>query len=440
MLANSEGVQSAWTSDEGSMAFKTAQSLWPKVVQDIIDDVSSTSKSISPSPRLDELKSIQGRLESLQTEIINNVELSPLDDDGSSDIAAYNQQLNDLGGVTWLNCPWLYGECYMYRRIQLIFSMSTSWRDYDIFHSRKHSFLANSQPCIEHHAIKHIPVLASPNKFLKSLDDNKAKAVFLDIANLALWGNAADSSLIADLSFAEIRALHRQPAIHMMEKIIVDNDALEAWDYLQNARDTKPERHIDMVLDNAGFELFTDLIFAAYLIESDLATSVTLHTKAFPWFVTDATPKDVDILLEYLQSNGVTFLASVVKRYISRGILQIESDPFWTTAFSFHEMKDQAPKLFQRLQDSHLTVWKGDLNYRKLTKDGLWPHTTSFKGALGCLGQGSDVKVLALSMNRSDTCVGIESENKVEILDMEALGKSWMRDETHAVVSFSNGL
>jgi len=76
MFANPESVKSAWTSDQGSMALKTAQSLWPKVIQDIIDDVLSTTKSISPSPRLEELKSIQGRLESLQTEIINDVELS----------------------------------------------------------------------------------------------------------------------------------------------------------------------------------------------------------------------------------------------------------------------------------------------------------------------------------------------------------------------------
>lgn len=75
MLANPESVKSAWTSDQGSMALKTAQSLWPKVIQDIIDDVSSTAKNISPSPRLEELESIQDRLESLQTEIINDVEL-----------------------------------------------------------------------------------------------------------------------------------------------------------------------------------------------------------------------------------------------------------------------------------------------------------------------------------------------------------------------------
>ncbi|KAJ4135246.1 Hairy/enhancer-of-split with YRPW motif protein 2 [Fusarium equiseti] len=440
MVKNAESVKSAWTSDKGSMASKTSQSLWPKIVQYMIDNVSSTSNNISPSPRLEELKSIRGRLESLQTEIINGVELSPLDDDGSSDIGAYNQQLDELGGVAWLNCPWLYGECYLYRRVQLIFSMTTSWREYDVFNSQNHSILAKSQPCIEQLAIKYIPVLATLNEFLKSLDDNKATALFLDMINLTLWGNAADFSLTDDLSFTETQALHRMPPIDKMEQIIVDNDALEAWEHLRNARETIPERRVDMVLDKSGFELFTDLIFAAYLIESDLATSVTLHTKALPWFVSNATSKDVHFLLDYLQSNGVTFLVSLIKRYIDSGVMSVEADPFWTTAFSFHEMKDQAPMLFQRLQNSHLTILKGDLNYRKLTKDGLWPHTTPFKNALGCLGQESQVKVLALSMNRSDTSVGIESEEKVESLDREAPGKSWVQDGTHAVVSFSNGL
>ena len=75
MIANKESIRSAWTSDRGSMAMKTSQSFWPKVVQDMIDDVSGTCKDLSPSPALDELKSIQDKLASLQTEIINDVEL-----------------------------------------------------------------------------------------------------------------------------------------------------------------------------------------------------------------------------------------------------------------------------------------------------------------------------------------------------------------------------
>ncbi|RGP79407.1 hypothetical protein FLONG3_2462 [Fusarium longipes] len=439
MHAKSESVKSVWTSDEGTMAKETAQSRWPKLVQNMIDDVSSTSKNISPSRALDEIKLIQGKLETLQTEIIDDAELHRLDDDGSPDIAAYNQQLNDLGRLTWLNCPWLYGECYMYRRIQLMFSMSTAWKGYDIFKSQKDSSLIKSKTAVEDLAIKYIPVILSPDKLLKSIDDRKAKIVFLDMVSLALWGNAADLSLITDLGLMEVQSLHKKTAVDKKHEKIVDNDAPEAWEYLRKAQHTKPNRDIDVILDNAGFELFTDLIFVAYLIESGLATSVTLHAKCFPWFVSDVVPNDVDFLLKYLQSNGLVSLTSLIKRYIDRGLMRIEVHPFWTTAFTFHEMEDQAPELFRRLQDSHLTIWKGDLNYRKLTKDGLWPYTTPFKSALGCLGQGSQVKVLTLRTNKSDTCVGVETQEKVESLDREAPGRSWVRDGTHAVVSFSDG-
>lgn len=30
-------------------------------------------------------------------------------------MAQYNQELEKLGTSTWLNVPWLYSECYLYR-------------------------------------------------------------------------------------------------------------------------------------------------------------------------------------------------------------------------------------------------------------------------------------------------------------------------------------
>lgn len=43
--------------------------------------------------------------------------LSDLEDDGSADIAGYNRLLRHVGKLTWLNCPWLFGECYLYRSV-----------------------------------------------------------------------------------------------------------------------------------------------------------------------------------------------------------------------------------------------------------------------------------------------------------------------------------
>jgi damage-control phosphatase, subfamily III len=39
----------------------------------------------------------------------------PLQDDGYPDIVGYNKELAERKDVTWLSCPWLFSECYLYR-------------------------------------------------------------------------------------------------------------------------------------------------------------------------------------------------------------------------------------------------------------------------------------------------------------------------------------
>lgn len=46
--------------------------------------------------------------------ILTNIR-SPLEDDGASDIAAYNKELEQRGNSKWHDVAWLYAECYLYR-------------------------------------------------------------------------------------------------------------------------------------------------------------------------------------------------------------------------------------------------------------------------------------------------------------------------------------
>lgn len=59
---------------------------------------------------------------------------------------------------------------------------------------------------------------------------------------------------------------------------------------------------MDVVLDNAGLELYTDLLLADFLVASGLAGTVTLHGKLLPWFVSDTTAGDLEAVLRALEA------------------------------------------------------------------------------------------------------------------------------------------
>lgn len=69
----------------------------------------------------------------------------------------------------------------------------------------------------------------------------------------------------------------------------------------------------------------------------------------------------------------------------------------------------------------------------------MWPHTTTYEEALGPLGRQRGIKILALRTNKSDVCVGIESQTKVDALDEEAPDGAWIRNGKYAVISFNEG-
>ena len=63
------------------------------------------------------------------------------------------------------------------------------------------------------------------------------------------------------------------------------------------------------MLDNSGYELFSDLCLVDALLRSGRVTMVTLHQKAIPWFVSDVTQCDFDSTLSDLQSKFLNFVS-----------------------------------------------------------------------------------------------------------------------------------
>jgi hypothetical protein len=131
--------------------------------------------------------------------------------------------------------------------------------------------------------------------------------------------------------------------------------------------------------------------------------------------------------------------AAILVSHIQNGTILYENHPFWTTQHSYARLEELAPELYEQLSRAELVIFKSDLNYRKLVFDGLWPHTTPFRHAIGTLGlpsktKNSGLRILSLRTCKADTCVGLQEGREKEI---DPLGnKEWTRTGKYAVVSY----
>jgi damage-control phosphatase, subfamily III len=221
------------------------------------------------------------------------------------------------------------------------------------------------------------------------------------MCEICLWGNATDLSLLTNLSYEDIQKLQGSEARKKAEKNILVNDLPAVYDLLRKSKsEGNKERRVDIVLDNAGFELFVDLILAGYLLSSGLATHVVLHPKDIPWFVSDVLPSDFAELLNALanpkgfyetpsedellqnktpeplaekEAGDLSFLFQNWSQLYAQGQVILRPNRFWTHPGSFWRLPGVAKELYEDLKTSDVIIFKGDLNYRKLTGDVSFP-------------------------------------------------------------------
>lgn len=290
------------------------------------------------------------------------------------------------------------------RRIASIFKQTTHWRTYDIFARQKMDTFKSSRPAVLELAARYRDIVTELQqkhtiKGAQTQQELEAaeEILFREMCEICLWGNATDLSLLTNLSYEDIQKLQGSEARKSSEKNILVNDLDAAFRTLSAGQKSgKKTRRVDIVLDNAGFELFVDLILAGYLIASGLATEVVFHPKSIPWFVSDVVPADFASLLSALaqpqafysavsdedkasgkaaaplnaqELDALTFLFTHWTSIYAEGQLVLRPNDFWTQAGSYWRLPRGAPDLFADLQSSELVIFKGDLNYRKLTAD-----------------------------------------------------------------------
>lgn len=472
-------------SDPLSFAYPSVRERWPAILTQVIDDVHRTVSDLSSAEKdkLSEGKAILSSLASLKYEMQHNRKLVPIDSDGADDIRLYNEELQSRteaeaesgngNAPLWHDSEWLYSECYLYRRIHAHFAASQHWKTYDYFNRQKISTFRSSRPAVIELCSKYRQIvsnLQSGHEIADGAGDpdkiaQAEKVLFTEMAEICLWGNATDLSLLTTLTYEDIQKLQGSNARKESEKNILVNDLAQAFAVLNKAKQEQLQnRRVDFVLDNAGFELFVDLVLAGYLLATGLATEIVLHPKSLPWFVSDVIPADFADLLSAMQDpksfyatgvdgqaamplaksdvEDIEFVFEHWTSLHSEGQITIRPNRFWTHAGSFWRMPKLAPELFADLQESSLVIFKGDLNYRKLVGDGAWDPTTSFVKAIGPLGSASGLRVLALRTCKGDTVVGLPKGKDEELREKQGgdtRARKWAWSGKWAVVEMCDG-
>ena len=362
------------TDEINSFAHRTVIKRFPLIVQSLIENNKFSSK-------------ISKKLETLLRNI-PDAELKPLAD--SSDVnRKINAEIQDKK-YRWNNAPFIFVENYLYHRLKEICAYTD--RNYDYFAYKKNSDVLLKQDAL-------IKTIENFEKLVSGELSESVKQVLYSY----LIGNTADLS--------QEKALNK----NTMNLLIDDTEKIKniIGDLNQ----------IDIVLDNSGEELLYDILFSYWVLEKTKTTTVNLHFKTFPYFVSDAMKSDFYFLLDVVSKHkkGKQFCA-LINDYIAKGNIVLREDAFWTDTNDFLAMPGRIKKLFS---DSGLIIFKGDLNYRKLIEDRHWHHDTNIKEILTRIRN----KCLIIRVLKSEIIVGLDSMP-------ETSNREWMHNGKYGIIQF----
>ncbi|VDL67608.1 unnamed protein product [Nippostrongylus brasiliensis] len=257
--------------------------------------------------------------------------------------------------LTWYKVDWLFAECYMYRRIVGATAKTKYLKTFDFFREQKIEGF-NSQYAREQIRDGIRYMLAVAQKL--TVQQEKETLEVLLKAEAPIEG------------------------ARVLDSFILCNDlGLAIESFFLKMQDKGHRREFHIVLDNAGPELMGELIFAEYLLQTNLAEKVVLHGKEYPYFVSDVTKEDFEWTLNELNNLGDVFRTMYEKlsARVNTNQLVFRDHRFWTYPQPYCEMRNVAPDLYSELSMASLIMFKGDLNYRKLVADRDWAYDTPFK-------------------------------------------------------------
>uniref|UniRef100_A0A182PRM2 Sugar phosphate phosphatase n=1 Tax=Anopheles epiroticus TaxID=199890 RepID=A0A182PRM2_9DIPT len=382
--------------------YYTMRERLPIILTQVIDQLSKDKEQIVANfggeTARDELKSAIGEISKLKYELQTDKDFRPIKT-ALGDEPVWNGFLEGLGqDNSYFSACWLYAETYMYRRLNNIFENTQTLQKLDYFQQQKHKALTNSYD-----------------------------------AMLNLWGNRCDLSISAGQDVKQ----DGDPfsLLDSLDRCIVSDQTHDIWQCITSTA-SSPSGIVEIINDNSGYELFTDLCLADFIVRHKLAPKVCFNVKAIPWYISDVTPKDMQWTLDTLAANDsqplLAQFGTRLKAHFESGALEMRPvDHFWTSPYEFYRMRDVAPALYERLSQAKLLVFKGDLNYRKLLGDFNFPYTTPFVEALrGFL----PTSLCTLRTVKADLICGLPEGLADELTRKDA---SWMVTGEYGVIQFA---
>lgn len=325
--------------------------------------------------------------------------VEPLEDD-APDHGVWAGWIADQVGRPWAETSFLWAESYFFRKLLAAtgFFAPGPWRGVDPFAPMKRAELHNAATAETLKALDELPHLSPA--------DRDAAVV-----QAAVWGNQADLAfqLSTDASGATSGLVTGSPE--------------EFWSLFGEPG------AVHLVADNSAGELAADLVLVDRLLTTGRADHVVLHVKPNPYYVSDATPSDVLEVLNHLTgtSGEAGDIGRRVQESLRAGEVAVRSHPFFCAPWDFGEMPDDLRADFA---SAAVTIFKGDLNYRRLVGDRHWPATRPFGEAVSYFPG----PLAALRVLKSEVVVGLGAGT---VSSLDEGGEPWRTKGSHALIQTS---
>ncbi len=343
--------------------------------------------------------SISNKLSLLESELFSGIiQSAPSDEDLEETWKGFMKQYH---GERWRHAPFYLVEAYFYRMILEVV---------DFFHNRRDPFAEVKRNDIALN-LDQMEQIFSDSEQANSFD----RAGFIKyLVKKNLWGNKSDLSQIE---------LNRNA---LQEECTLLDDSSSIIEILSNGI-----KRADIILDNAGMELFTDLLLAYWLVKKQFSEKVVLHAKTWPTFVSDATIEDISVLTDMLAAHS----DSAIPRYleelkclINEGTIIIKDHAFWNAPLHFYQMPEA---LANELSRSGMVLIKGDANYRRIFGDRQIPPDFVPKDLISYM----QAPTFAIRILKSEIISGLTRE---QIALLNSSNPDWMISGTYGIIQTIN--